>query len=704
MAEAGEPPAGQKVQQAGSAEAEQDVIAVLSDEESIAAEWAELSPRVAAEISERIHGVNQKTTSLKKMRRMLSEHLGLGKKGLELHIEAVSVLIASAVQEVTAAGQPKVFTPAERMASIVQDLGDELTEAKQCVYLATVSRVLPETLATPGVELRDITTMSREEVADCFMKAFNSPVYEQGQGGRRRQSEEPMVSKIVVFKEEHEDGDFHFHIVIVLKGARSWKPAKRTLRIRDQVACHFSCSHTQAWSAIRYGHIPTINKPKVDAEPYSWSDAGGAGSLDLFALSQRPFNAKMWTACAEAAEKKRLREPKPRPAKFSKLDLTAIILDKSLKTKTEILEYCQDSGTEKMQEWVSANQKKLKEFLSDAQEWGTAREQAKADRETDWALLCRLSEGECPHGDQCTYAKPAQAFFDGNAATINKVELAAAIRAVVVGGPSKTTRTPLIVGPSNSGKTTIVAPFDQAFGKKRVFHKPALDSNFPLRNITKEKRFLFWDDYRPVEHGQSTVPVTTFLSLFNGLPFEVAMSQAFNDGNEDFEWRRGALLTAKEKDLWAPWGDVYEEDVKHMRNRCYIFRATAVLYNLKDTEPCACHMCKWIASGANQADSNSLLRNIVPVLPLQQTTPALGASLDANSKPPAFKILGLQALTNVAKLPMEAILELEKELVALGAVHVKELTGDDWQAMTAWTGLGQFAQRRLLQQVFNIQW
>jgi hypothetical protein len=263
MVEAGEPPAGQKVQQAGSAEAEQDVIAVLSNEESIAAEWAELSPRVAAEISERIHGVNQKTTSLKKMRRMLSEHLGLGKKGLELHIEAVSVLIASAVQEVTAAGQPKVFTPAERMASIVQDLGDELTEAKQCVYLATVSRVLPETLATPGVELRDITTMSREEVADCFMKAFNSPVYEQGQGGRRRQSEEPMVSKIVVFKEEHEDGDFHFHIVIVLKGARSWKPAKRTLRIRDQVACHFSCSHTQAWSAIRYGHIPTINKPKL---------------------------------------------------------------------------------------------------------------------------------------------------------------------------------------------------------------------------------------------------------------------------------------------------------------------------------------------------------------------------------------------------------------------------------------------------------
>jgi len=238
-----------------------------------------------------------------------------------------------------------------------------------------------------------------------------------------------------------------------------------------------------------------------------------------------------------------------------------------------------------MQEWVSANQKKMKEFLADAEEWGAAREQAMADRESDCALKCRLAQGQCSHGDQCTYDKAARALLEGNAATINQVELAAALRAILVSGPSKTTRTPLIIGPSNSGKTTILAPIDEAFGKKRVFHKPALGSNFALRNITKDKRFLFWDDYRPVEFAQATVPVTTFLSLFNGLPFEVCRSQAFNDGNEDFEWRRGAVMTAKEKDLWTPWGEVSEEDVAHMKNRCYPFRATAVLSNLRDTTP-----------------------------------------------------------------------------------------------------------------------
>ena len=69
------------------------------------------------------------------------------------------------------------------------------------------------------------------------------------------------------------------------------------------------------------------------------------------------------------------------------------------------------------------------------------------------------------------------------------------------------------------------------FGFGRVFHKPALGSSSALRNISKEKRFLFWDDFRPVEYGQRTVPVTTFLSLFQHEPFEVQVSQSFNDGN-----------------------------------------------------------------------------------------------------------------------------------------------------------------------------
>eukprot|EP00959_Pyramimonas_sp_CCMP1952_P313882 6570775-Pyramimonas_sp.AAC.1 len=64
-------------------------------------------------------------------------------------------------------------------------------------------------------------------------------------------------------------------------------------------------------------------------------------------------------------------------------------------------------------------------------------------------------------------------------------------------------------------------PFDKLFGQSNVLHKPALGSKFALRNITKgNMRFIFWDDYRPVEYAQKTVEVATFLSLFTGHPFE----------------------------------------------------------------------------------------------------------------------------------------------------------------------------------------
>ena len=118
----------------------------------------------------------------------------------------------------------------------------------------------------------------------------------------------------------------------------------------------------------------------------------------------------------------------------------------------------------------------------------------------------------------------------------------------------------MIIGPTNSGKSTLVLPFDELYGFAHVFHKPALGSSFALRNLLKEKKFLFWDDFRPVEYGQRTVPVTTFLSLFQGQPFEVQMSQSFNDGNTDFEWHKGCVLTGKAKDLWKPLPGVDEED------------------------------------------------------------------------------------------------------------------------------------------------
>ena len=231
----------------------------------------------------------------------------------------------------------------------------------------------------------------------------------------------------------------------------------------------------------------------------------------------------------------------------------------------------------------------------------------------------------CPRGAWCT----PQEFFAANKKTLSKDHLATALRAIIMDGPAKTRRTPMLVGPSNTGKSTLVAPFVKLFGFRSVFHKPAgtsaprdrarvrgcpipvvsgvgvvgdgaplrgsddvpaghqasgvdrrqrspgcvrsaarpqpncvgsagaaeaMKSAFALRNILKDKRFLYWDDYRPVQYAQGTVEVGTVLSLFNGLPFEVQMPQNVHDGtlgaasqatSDCLPWRPAGLLRPK---------------------------------------------------------------------------------------------------------------------------------------------------------------
>ncbi|CAK9080890.1 Uncharacterized protein (Fragment) [Durusdinium trenchii] len=627
--------------------------------------WNGLAARVMGAAEELLPNLDLEAVSLKDTRAKLTQHLGLDVDALEAYKAEVTQILQQTMQA----------------SAFSESLPPELcsSDRAQMVYLCTIARVLPGTLDTS--DLADIQQMSRERIGNCVRDAFNDPLMEGG--GRRGNANGNIVKKLAVFQEAHEDGERHFHVAVLLALERRWLPAKRTLRIRHRMASHWSSSHKQFWSAVRYGAIATCKKPVVDEAPYQWS-AAGEGPWCLFEASQEPWNAHAWRQRNEKAERKRLCGESKRKAKFTKLDLTAIIVARGLKSPADVMAYAQDHGAHKMQEWVCANQRKLGEYVQEAFDWQEAREAAKLEKETEWALLCRKAEEACPYKAQgCGYAQTAQQFFAANSKTLDASELAFALRAVIVAGPSKTARCPLIVGPSNSGKTTLVLPFDHLFGHSQVFHKPALNSSFPLVNLSKNKRFLFFDDFRPIEYAQATIDVSTFLSLFNGRPFEIRQSQAFKHGNEDFAWQKGCCLTAKDKELWLPWGAVSEEDVHHMKNRTQVFTCHAVLKDLRRTEPCVPCMCQWICEGATQADARMALQSLPTIEP---SLPALESIVE-----------GLAELGARARIPKAKQEALHVELLQLGAVNVREVGVSDWKGLNAFVQLLPFEQRRFLQ-------
>ncbi len=142
----------------------------------------------------------------------------------------------------------------------------------------------------------------------------------------------------------------------------------QALRQRDHIASHWSTTHTQWWSVLRYLVHPTTKKPEVDKHPFVW--AYDKRELDLYHESQEPYQENAWKRRREEHERSVSAGLEQKPKKFTKLDLTSVVLAKGLSTKNLLMEFTQDFGSKGMQLFVHQNQPKLKELLEDAKEWG----------------------------------------------------------------------------------------------------------------------------------------------------------------------------------------------------------------------------------------------------------------------------------------------------------------------------------------------
>ena len=94
-------------------------------------------------------------------------------------------------------------------------------------------------------------------------------------------------------------------------------------------------------------------------------------------------------------------------------------------------------------------------------------------------------------------------------------------------------------------------------------------------------------------------------------------------------------------------------------------------------------VCWRLASDAHQAMQ-------LPSLPVASLHASRGDGNDAS------QLGGMLALAGRAQLPTQKAAALAAEVIALGAVHVEEMTPDEWQQLSAWAQPLPFEQRRLL--------
>ena len=130
-----------------------------------------------------------------------------------------------------------------------------------------------------------------------------------------------------------------------------------------------------------------------------------------------------------------------------------------------------------------------------------------------------------------------------------------------------------------------------------------------------------------------------------------------------------------------------------MQSRVQVFRCVAQLSKIKDTDPCARCMSRWIRDGADAFDAAQGIRRVLPVA--QVSAPTGQQACEQGQ----CEIAGMARVAEEAKLRPASTEVLTAELLELGAVSVGELSPEDWRGLRCWATLRPFEQRRLLKAV-----
>ena len=174
-----------------------------------------------------------------------------------------------------------------------EDLLAEEDAARKAVYLVTLPHPGQAAQGTQGLVAPD--SLTREQVVQMILDAVAHPMY-QDAAAQSRAGPSVRVEQMVVYQGLHSPdrqgvAHAHFHVALKLSGTARFVVYKRALRVRHNVASHWSCSHQGYWSAVRYGFFETPRKPatSLDAQPLTWSRSGP--HPPLFEASQEPNTA-----------------------------------------------------------------------------------------------------------------------------------------------------------------------------------------------------------------------------------------------------------------------------------------------------------------------------------------------------------------------------------------------------------------------------
>ena len=379
------------------------------------------------------------------------------------------------------------------------------------------------------------------------------PAHTRNKAGWGRKATE--LECMVVFRERHAPrageavGPFHWHIALKASSCFRFAPFKRSLAVNHGLASHWSSTHTGLWSAIRYGYIPSPDKPQevLDSEPFCWHVSGEP--MDLFALSQEPLTAAALARSREAKVKQARSSGKAEP-RATELDLYPIIVRHGFRNGPDdcnaaekLVSYLKAHGSPALQAFAFKNRVKLSSLIDDVWSWETVDDFLALHAQSRLDTLKAAAGTACVCHGQWMQTAMHSLMLNG----IDPAAFCQDIYCLLANGRREDVPVLVLMGRfGGEGKSFWLSPLRSVYGVEHVQATPQ-PGNFPLLGLERKKVVLL-DDW---SFDAEVLPLPTQLLWYEGKPFPLSRPQnsANYTGHILYQGSAPIFVTCKEKDL-----------------------------------------------------------------------------------------------------------------------------------------------------------
>ena len=288
-------------------------------------------------------------------------------------------------------------------------------------------------------------------------------------------------------QESHANGGQHYHLALKLNRSRRWLHSKRFLEENFGITVNYSSVHHNYYSAWQY---VTKDDTEYEESPVHPHLNNAPKTTNASLAKTRNANNKREVQEPPQGGKKRTRKEKKK--RLTALDVSDVILERNIKTITELHAYAQEQREQGKTDLVhfilSKQPKAVHDLINTTWLMKTAKETLDRAKKSRTDLLGEASKRQCVAGCNGAWLECANEILSNN--SVDKGKFVEAVVRLLTKGRGKH-RNLLIVGPANCGKTFILKPLTVLF---RTFENPATGT-FAWVGV-EDAECIFVNDFR----------------------------------------------------------------------------------------------------------------------------------------------------------------------------------------------------------------